>query len=131
MPALADVIPLSSRRPGPAAAPYLPADDQTMICSAIGMLVEQIAIWGQDSSAGARIFFYFRFHHYSVERWMSLLLAQETEDGPQLARQIDDAFQYVTSTAMLDNSGADRDGCRKKLNELTDNLRALLLIQVS
>jgi hypothetical protein len=131
MPALADVIPLSSRRPGPAATPYLSADDQTMICSAIGMLVDEIATWDKDSSARARIFFYFRFHHYSVERWMSSLLAQETEDGPQLARQIDDAFQYITSTAMLGNSGTDRDGCRKKLNELTDNLRALLLIQVS
>jgi hypothetical protein len=131
MPALADVIPLSARRSGPTATPYLSADDQTMICSAIGMLVDEIAIWDKDSSTRARIFFYFRFHHYSVERWMSLLLAQETEDGRQLARQLDDAFQYITSTAMLDNSGAGRDSCRKKISELADNLRALLLIQVN
>jgi hypothetical protein len=127
MPALADVIPLSSRRSSPTAKPYFSADDQAMIYSVIGMLVDEIATWDKDSSAGARIFFYFRFHHYSVERWMSLLLAHETADYRQLAWQIDDAFQYVTSTAMLNNSGADRDGYRKKLNELADNLRALLI----
>jgi hypothetical protein len=131
MPALAEVIPLPSRRPRPTGKPRFSADDQAMISSLIGMLTDEMATWDKDGSARARIYFYFRFHHYLVERWMGLLFAQETAGSQRLARQLGDAFQYVTSTATLGSSRVDRDGYRRRLNELAGHLRALLLIQAS
>jgi hypothetical protein len=131
MPALAEVIPLSSRRPHPTGKPPFSADDQAMITSLITMLADEMTAWDKDGPARARIYFYFRFHYYSVERWIGLLFGQKTADSRQLASQLGDAFHYVTSTAMLDSSRVDRDGYRRKLNELAGHLRALLLIQAS
>lgn len=131
MPALAEVIPLSSRRPRATGKPCFSAEDQAMISSLIGMLADEMTTRDKDGFAQARIYFYFRFHYYSVERWMGLLFARKTADSRQLALQLGDAFHYVTSTAMLDSSRADRDGYRRKLNELASHLHALLLIQAS
>jgi hypothetical protein len=127
---LAKVTPLSSRRSGPIGKPHFSTDDEEMISSLACMLTDEMANWDRDGSARARIYFYFSFHHYLVERWMGVLSTQETLANRQLARQLDDAFQYVTSTTILDSSKFDHDGYRRKLDELADNLRALLLIQL-
>jgi hypothetical protein len=88
------------------------------------MLADELATCDKDGSARARVYFYFRFHQYSVDRWMASLLAQETAISWQLAQQLSEAFQYVTSTIRLD-SGRDDSGYRNNLRELSDHLHAL------
>jgi hypothetical protein len=126
MPVLGEVIPLFSRRSRYRDNLCFSVDDEAMISSLSGMLADEMAVCDNDGSARARIYFYFSFHQYSVERWMALLFAQETVDGKQLAQQLGNAFQYVTSTVILDGSRVDGDGYRKNLKDLADHLRALL-----
>lgn len=130
MPALAEVIPFSPRRSRPAAQSCFSADDEAMTSGLICVLADEIATWGRDGSASARIYFYLSFHHSPFHRWMRLLATQETVDSRQLARQLGEAFQYASSTAALDSGKSDPEAYCRKLNELADHLRALLrLIQ--
>jgi len=130
MSALAEIIPFSPRRSRPAAQSRFSADDEAMTSGLICMLADEIATWGRDGSASARIYFYLSFHRSPFHRWMSLLAAQETVDSRQLARQLGEAFQHVSSTEALDNGTSDPEAHCRKLNELADHLRALLrLIQ--
>ena len=123
MPALAEVIPFSPRRSRPVGKPRFSADDESMTSSLIGVLADEMTTWGRDDSSRARIYFYFSFHHYSLQRWMVLLAAQETVHSRQLAQQLGEAFQYVTSTATLESGTVDCEGYRRRLNELADHLR--------
>jgi hypothetical protein len=130
MPVLAEVIPLP-RRPGPTSKYHLSAEDQAMIVGLIGALTDEIVTWGEDGSVRVRIYFYFGFHRYSVEYWLSLLLDREEAESRKLAQRLGDAFHYVTSVDMLDSSRVDCDDYRRNLNQLVDNLRTLLLNHAS
>lgn len=130
MPALAEVIPFSPRRSRLAAPSRFSAEDEAMTSSLICMLADEMVTWGRDGSASARIYFYLGFHHSPFRRWMRLLAAQETVECRQLACKLDEAFQYVSSTAALDSGRSDPEAYSKKLSELVDHFRALLrLIQ--
>lgn len=130
MPALAEVIPFYPRRSRPAAQSRFSTDDEAMTSGLICMLADELATWGGDSSASARIYFYLGFHRSPFHRWMRLLAAQETVDSRQLARQLGEAFQYVSSTAALGGGTSDSEAYCRKLNELADHLRTLVrLIQ--
>ena len=126
MSASAEVIPFSTRRSQPTGKPLFSGEDEAMTSSLIDMLADEMTTWGRDGSARARIYFYLSFHYYSLQRWMGLLIAQETVDSRRLARQLDEAFRYITSTAALDGSIVDWEGHRMQLNELADHLRDLL-----
>src|ERR1700722_10696181 len=130
MQVLAEVIPLR-RRSSPTGKSHLSADDHAMIGNLIGVLTDEIGMWGEDDAVRVRICFYFRFHRFSVERWLSLLIAREEAESRQLAERLGDSFDYVTSADMLDNSGVDCDDYQENLNQLADNLRILLLTHAS
>jgi hypothetical protein len=126
MPVLAEVIPLH-RQPSPTGRNPLSADDRELIANLIGVLTDEIFARGEDGSVRARIYFYFRFHRYSVEHWLGWLLTREGEENRQLAKRLGDAFHYVTSVEMLDSSIVNSDDYRGKLNQLANHLRTLLL----
>jgi hypothetical protein len=128
MPALAEVIPFPPRRSRPAALPRFSAEDEAMTSSLICMLADEMATWGRDGSASARIYFYVSFHHAPFHRWMRLLTGQETVECRHLARKLDEAFRYVSSTAAMDSGRSNPEAYSKRLNELADHLRALLLL---
>jgi hypothetical protein len=130
MQVLAEVIPLR-RRPSLPSKYHLSAGDHAMIGNLIGVLTDEIVTLGEDASVRVRIYFYFKFHRDSVEHWLSLLLTREEAESRQLAERLGDAYHYVTSADMLDSSRVVCDDYRENLNQLADNLRALLLNHAS
>lgn len=132
MPALAEVIPLPLRRSCSTTLSRFSTEDEAMTSSLICMLADEMATWGRDGSASARIYFYLSFHHTPLHRWICLLTAQETVECQQLARKLGETFQYASSAAALDSGRPDSEAYCKNLNELADHLRALLrFIQAS
>jgi hypothetical protein len=125
MPALGKVIFLPSRQFHQGKQPGFSVDDEAVITRMSSMLADELTACDKDSSARARVYFYFRFHQYSMDRWTASLLAQETTTSRQLAQRLGDAFKYVTSTVVLDSDRDDRDGYRKNLSELSDHLHTL------
>lgn len=125
MPALGKVIFFPSSQSRQGEQPGFSLDDEAMITRMSSMLADELAACDKDGSARARVYFYFRFHQYSVDRWVASLLAQENATSQQLAQKFSDAFQYVTSAVVLDSGRDDRDGYRKNLSQLFDHLRTL------
>lgn len=132
MPALAEIIPFPPRRSCSSILSRFSTEDEAMTSSLICTLADEIATWGRDGSASARIYFYLSFHHTLLHRWICQLTAQDTVECQQLARKLGETFRYVSSTAVLDSGRPDPKGYSKNLNELADHLRALLrFIQAS
>lgn len=130
MSALAEVIPFPSHRSHPSALPQFSVEDEVMTSNLIRMLAGELAKWRRDASASARIYFYVSFHHCPFHRWTHLLTAQETADCEELARKLEESFQYASSTVGLYEGESGSKAYSQKLNDLADQLRDMLqLIQ--
>src|SRR5579862_9468543 len=118
MPTLAEVIPLHAHRPGSADRSRFSVDDEAMTSRLTCMLADELATWGDDSSASARVSFCIGFHRSLLHRWIRLLAAQEADHSRQVAHELSEALQRVDANTELKIDMPDPNSYRRELNQI-------------
>jgi hypothetical protein len=122
----ARVISFSRQHQDSEVRPSFSAHDERLIRSALAVLDNETKTPTLDYEARARLYFYLGLHRHIIDRWLKLLLAENSAYSCELADQIQEAFQYLTSSSILDSNAPIEATYHRKLVTLSGNMFSCL-----
>jgi hypothetical protein len=101
-------------------------NDERLIRGLLGELRSELAAPIVGYETRARLYFYLGLHRCGISRWLDLLRVEESKYNQHLSEQINEIFQYLTSTSMLEDDAPSDRAYRAKIDALSGNMFSLL-----